>query len=1020
MIVREGTPIAGGKYIVEIRLGKGGQAEVWKAQQLGVGGFSKDVVIKIVHAKALENPKVHQIFLNEAHLAAQLQHPNIVEIYDIGQHNELDYIVMELIRGQDLGRILETHVRKTGQPIPWTLVAQMMLGVCKGLHYAHTSKGRDGQALHLIHRDLKPENMLLTVDGFIKIIDFGMAKASNVQHKTQTGIIKGTPSYMSPEQITARPQDLRSDLFALGIIMYELCTGQRPFLGDMLPTLIYSILENHPEPLRKRAPRVPESFDNLVLKLLEKKPDDRYEDARQVQRALEKIIREDAPSGFHRDSLLNFAQRYAQPTEAPPPHEPERPSEPLAATDMVRPGYTPSPVPLMMYGNQTPNPMRQPAAPLATLFPENHDEAMEPTMSAPLEEVRKAAQGTPSSESSLTETQHRPSSTEISSPSHLPPGAVVGIPTEQTLRETVMPISEQDKLQQILLGYVASEPPVKNPSGPRHIDTKPTDPNAMPVSFSNEETEDLASALEANPDLLNAPLPGLFDDPLPAPPLPKEKPVPVKSPSSAILDSLSSDDLPEDDPLSFLDAFSAPLAFQPLTTNDAKPALSLFGEKPADDEKLASPASSQSSAPLASDKKIDISPSDALTKTADSSEDKEQTAPPVEDESSSAATVSSMLAVPDTLKPATQPSDEPGPESRSGLDAAPLEKTPLHGQDSAELQVPLIEPSEKSERKESSELAFQATAPLIEGISPEDAEAFFPPLLQRDAVGAEVSSTYQLVEELAEPPHRQRTSSLLLSDELSIEDLQFKLRHKEDTLLPGPRDLYEPEDSDFGGESTTIQPVPQAPQDPDEVIASSHAFDDDDEFAPTGILLPHQANEDDEGVTNIYQTNDPDDDFADAPTALRVSSPRIPSLRNADDEVFGNVVSMSQGEIPALSYRFDAPIEPQQLPVVDEEAATLRQGFSPLAGGAYDPNKPPPEYYQMLQGATPSQPEFSLELDEIAKEPHNDSGGDFTVLDVKLLERLQKRKQRLKWLWIGGNIIVILTLVTIILVLIKR
>ncbi len=992
MIVKEGTSIAGGKYLVEARLGKGGQAEVWKAQQLGVGGFSKDVVIKIVHAKALETPKLHEIFLNEAHLAAQLQHPNIVEIYDIGQHNELDYIVMELIRGQDLGRILEDHVQKTGQPIPWTLVAQMMIGVCKGLFHAHSSMGRDGKPLHLIHRDLKPENMILTVDGFIKIIDFGMAKASSVQHKTQTGVIKGTPSYMSPEQITARPQDLRSDLFALGIIMYELCTGQRPFLGDMLPTLIYAILENQPESLRKRSPRIPASFDQLTLKLLEKKPDDRFQDARQVQRALEQIIRQDAPAGFNRDSLLQFAQRYAQPNPLPAAPIETSHSEPLIATEATRPTYTPSPAPMRMFDTNTPNPMRHPPAPLHNLFPED-DETIEPTMAASLEELKKAAQKRPSSEEQRTTPSNE---AKLPLPPHLPPGAVIGTPTEQTLRDTVLPSDEHEKIRLSLRGYAneiayspqetnthTARPPISKiiavSSLPpallaKNENTRPTDPNATPLHLSSEDTEyatedteyiteaqssdaqiplphdEIAHTPKNNPSPIAQPSPFTPSSPTALSPstsaLSTSSATKSASPSSALLDALSMGAKPTHDPLSFLDDFSDPFLQPPekpkaldfsLASPDATPALSLPEATPA--------------LPLP-----DVAPALSLP----------------EEEAPSEATLNSVLAVPDTdltafstaqkqqdtplhtpLTKSKTPDTEPPPltQSHSHLLASTLTQSPLHKLGSAELPAPLPSPETTEPRKNiASELAFQSTAPLIEGISPEVAASLLAPTRPTHSQGVDISAAYHITH-----IHSPQKSAF-----------------SKDTSPPAFSNLYEEEADSLVGESTTVQRAPKT---------------DDDDL--------------DENPTNIS-------------LAPKLSSP----YEDPQDEVvFSDIAFMSQGELPALSFHFGEAPTP-----VNEEAATIRQGFSPLAGGAYNPNQPPPEYYRMMQASSPpAQQGFPLGVErEDEPDELRDSGGEHTVLDVRLLEAIQRRKRRIKLLWIGGNVLVILVLVGIILFLTIR
>ncbi len=1068
MIVKEGTSIAGGKYIVEARLGKGGQAEVWKAQQLGVGGFSKDVVIKIVHAKALETPKLHEIFLNEAHLAAQLQHPNVVEIYDIGQHNELDYIVMELIRGQDLGRILEDHVQKTGQPLPWTLVAQMMIGVCKGLFYAHTSVGRDGKPLDLIHRDLKPENMLLTVDGFIKIIDFGMAKASSVQHKTQTGVIKGTPSYMSPEQITARPQDLRSDLFALGIIMYELCTGQRPFLGDMLPTLIYAILENQPEPLRKRSPRIPASFDQLVLKLLEKKPDDRFQDARQVQRALEQIIRQDAPSGFHRDSLLQFAQRYAQPNPLPAPPAETSQSEPLIATDATRPTYTPSPAPMRMFDSHTPNPMRQPPASLDTLFPED-DAAIEPTMAAPLEELRKAAQKRPSSEEHRTTPSKE---AKINLPSHLPPGAVIGIPTDQTLRDSVLPSAEKDQLRHSLRNYAKEiNPPtptsasIPSPSTrptaesessspiiskiiavstlpphllPTYEHSRPTDPNAHLPNFTSEDTEYITDAQSSDAQLplppsplasplTSAPLTSALPPTAPAfsptaPTLPPtastrsssslfDAPPPkTASPSSSLLDALSMNVKPSNDPLSFLDDFSDPFLQPPEQPDALGFNLSLASPNAAPTLLSSIPSSDLPINP--------INPIGPIAPLSQAAQDPQASTP-------NDPTLTSVLAAPDTDAPILAPSAKaPDPladtsdvprysapslqtpltQSHSHLLASTLTQSPLHKLGSAELPsllpplgpaplpaslpflgsaelptpphklgsaelpTPLPSPVNPEPRPNiATELAFQSTAPLIEGISPEVAAALLAPNTSPPSHGIDISAAYHIT-------HVRPTQNAAHTSSKSPSPSVFS------SLFENKDYDAEDEEHDLAGESTSIQHAPQAD------TPQQNAEDDDPDEAPTNISL----------------------------------SPKRPSpYEDPQDEViFSDIAFMSQGELPALSFHFGDSPSPSR---VDEEAATIRQGVSPLAGAAYDPNQPPPEYYRLAQAAPPRVVPQNLPIPK-PRDPDDlrDSGGEHTVLDVRLIETIQRRKQRIKMLWIGGNILVILILVGIILFLTLR
>ncbi len=295
MKLRPGVFIGNGKYKLVARLGEGGQAEVWGAVQIGLGDFSKEVVLKCVHLDDKTGPEQRGMLLHEARLAARLQHPNIVEIYDVGEEQDLVYIAMERIQGYDFEVILARSKEVTKKPIPWSLAVYVVIEVSKGLHYAHTHVGRDGRPLHLVHRDLKPSNILLSRNGFVKVIDFGIAKATNrptQEGNTLNGQIKGTPSYMSPEQIYARQLDARSDLFALGSILYELCCGERPFSGDEVFSIMMAVTQNIPPSLFALAPNIPAQLEDAVFRLLEKDPEKRFQNARDLQRELDMILRE--------------------------------------------------------------------------------------------------------------------------------------------------------------------------------------------------------------------------------------------------------------------------------------------------------------------------------------------------------------------------------------------------------------------------------------------------------------------------------------------------------------------------------------------------------------------------------------------------------------------------------------------------------------------------------------------------------------------------------------------------------
>ena len=297
MKLRPGIFIGNGKYKLVARLGEGGQAEVWGAVQIGLGDFSKEVVLKCVHLDEKTGSEQRNMLLHEARLAARLQHPNIVEIYDVGEEQDLVYIAMERIQGYDLEVILNRSLELFQHSIPWKLAVYIVIEVSKGLHYAHSHVGRDGRPLHLVHRDLKPSNILLSRNGFVKVIDFGIAKATNQRStaqegQTMNGQIKGTPAYMSPEQIYARPLDARSDLFALGSILYELCCGERPFTGDEVFSIMMAVTQNAPSSLFARVPEIPAQLEDVVFRLLEKEPEKRYQNARDLQRELDMILRE--------------------------------------------------------------------------------------------------------------------------------------------------------------------------------------------------------------------------------------------------------------------------------------------------------------------------------------------------------------------------------------------------------------------------------------------------------------------------------------------------------------------------------------------------------------------------------------------------------------------------------------------------------------------------------------------------------------------------------------------------------
>ena len=231
-------PARVGRYQVHELLGQGGMARVFRAELFGSGGFRKQCALKVIHRSIVGNdPGVRQLLLNEARLGGLLKHPNVVDTYDCGEIDGQPYIAMELIRGRGLDELIEEE-----GALPPDIALGIAVQMCAALDHAHGLE-EEGRPAELVHRDLKPSNAMLSRDGLVKLMDFGIAKATIVSGATtKTGMTKGTPQYMSPEQISGKPLDRRSDLFALGAILFELLTGQRLFQAENIGAIVLKIV----------------------------------------------------------------------------------------------------------------------------------------------------------------------------------------------------------------------------------------------------------------------------------------------------------------------------------------------------------------------------------------------------------------------------------------------------------------------------------------------------------------------------------------------------------------------------------------------------------------------------------------------------------------------------------------------------------------------------------------------------------------------------------------------------------
>lgn len=297
-------PVPFGKYFLLDRINIGGMAEVWKAKTYGVEGFEKIVAIKRILPNIAEDEEFITMFIDEAKISVQLTHANIAQTFDLGKILDSFFIAMEYISGKDLRAIFD-RLRRKGEIAPIPMTCYIMSRVCEGLDYAHRKRDAAGQELGIVHRDVSPQNVLISFDGEVKVIDFGIAKAANKATKTQAGILKGKFGYMSPEQVRGLPLDRRSDVFALGVVLYELLTGERLFVSESDFSTLEKVRNVDILPPTTYNRRIPESLEKIVLKGLAKDVEDRYQGANELQDDLQRfLITSDAI--FGRKDLAQF------------------------------------------------------------------------------------------------------------------------------------------------------------------------------------------------------------------------------------------------------------------------------------------------------------------------------------------------------------------------------------------------------------------------------------------------------------------------------------------------------------------------------------------------------------------------------------------------------------------------------------------------------------------------------------------------------------------------------------------
>lgn len=364
-----------GSYTLHELIARGGMAEVYRATMPGVGGFEKTVAIKKILPHLSENDEFITMLVDEARIIVGLNHANIAQVYDLGCIDDTYYIAMEYVHSVDLSEILK-ELKKANQTVPLQHAVYIASCICAGLHVAHSKSDEHGRPQHIVHRDVSPHNVLISFGGDVKIIDFGVAKARGKETHTKAGVIKGKLLYMAPEQAMAKEIDGRSDLFAVGIILYNMLTNQLPFDGENEFQIYNNILSRDIPPPKAFNPQIPEELNQIVMMMLQRDPDKRYQDGYSCKLDLDRVLHQISPgysisrlSTWVEDSFSYILQARRQKRENMSGHNPmpNTPSSPANKTPSSRfptaqpPPMVPSPSPSGSWA-PTPNPTPSPSA----------------------------------------------------------------------------------------------------------------------------------------------------------------------------------------------------------------------------------------------------------------------------------------------------------------------------------------------------------------------------------------------------------------------------------------------------------------------------------------------------------------------------------------------------------------------------------------------------------------------------------------------------------------------------------
>lgn len=272
-----------GRYHLLERVAAGGMGEVWLGLQTGIGHFERPVAIKLLLPHLIDDERLVKMFLQEARLGAQLSHANVVQVYDVGFEHDRYFIVMELVRGVSLSKLI-AGLRGAGQRLPAELLAFVGRALCDGLHVAHESRGADGKPLHFVHRDVTPHNVLVSVDGAVKLTDFGIARVAEGDKLSKPGVVLGKLAYLPPEQLLGQPVDARADVFSAGATLFHLAALEKPF--DSATGSALDPMRLPQVPLRVLRPDLPKALCDVIERAMRPDLKERFASAKDLRNAL--------------------------------------------------------------------------------------------------------------------------------------------------------------------------------------------------------------------------------------------------------------------------------------------------------------------------------------------------------------------------------------------------------------------------------------------------------------------------------------------------------------------------------------------------------------------------------------------------------------------------------------------------------------------------------------------------------------------------------------------------------------